>query len=290
MAASRVRTAVDNAGFSIDSSGFITEDLTNAGLERLRRIVHANDGELSYEAVVRTASLTKFAGTAGKEIEFTAVSAGTGGNSLAVVFDVPADDNQAHPIAVSDDGSTLTVTLGVDTDGSTIVSTIADVVAAIESDANGFLTAALGSGAGSDESLGRITFEDIGQSGDDLILTGKTAHQAFGCFIRPPRNHEDQDNIVVNYDSAAKSALITVPSGKTIANIKTAIEANAGFNAIVTVTTAGTTSHAYDGAKHNASASFANRGSALATTFTSAALAGGVDAANSKLKVSPADA
>lgn len=68
---------------------------------------------------------------------FTAVPSGTQGNLIKVAQTVPADDNAAHALAVSVDTmgknqvKTITIQLGVASDGSTINSTADDIKAAV---------------------------------------------------------------------------------------------------------------------------------------------------------------
>lgn len=67
---------------------------------------------------------------------FTAIPRGVRGNKIKVAQTVPADDNAAHPIAVSVDPSVggfavITIQLAVSSDGSTITSTGDDIKAAV---------------------------------------------------------------------------------------------------------------------------------------------------------------
>jgi hypothetical protein len=84
---------------------------------------------------------------------------------------------------------------------------------------------------------------------------------------------------------------IIVPATKTVANVKTAVEAHTEANALVTVTTAGTTSHAVAVTRNgvSAKASFQNRGSVLATAVAVQTLSGG-EATARTLQVVPATA
>jgi len=211
---------------------------------------------------------------------------------VTLAIALPVDDDQAHAIDVAASGKAITVTLGVASDGSTVVSTCADVVAALnaDSDSNALVSAALTGEVHEDK--GYIIFEDIAQSGDDLIFTGKTNGQTFSVNIREPRGRVENALTAVTVSVENEHQIkVIVPATKTVANVKTAIEAHTEANALVTVTTAGTTSHAVAVTRNgvSAKASFVNRGSVLATAVSAVTLVGGVASAKT-LQVVPATA
>lgn len=294
MADSRAVDAAQNAGFTVASTtGIVTGPLSSGALHRLQRVVEAAEGKVEYGAAAEAAVLDAFATTAGKGIRFTAATPGVAGNDLTIEIAVPADDNQAHAIASTDVAGAVVVTLAVDTDGSTVLSTAADVVAEVEANVTS-VTAELLDVAATQETLAQAVFEDIGSSaGDNLIFTGKAGADLFEVTIRPPRSSGPE----AAYTSVTVRLLdrnhidIVVPATKTVANVKTAVEAHTAANALVTVTTAGTTTHAItfdaDGHKVNQLSSFANRGSALMTVLAEDSPAGGADA-DSDLRVVPA--
>lgn len=69
---------------------------------------------------------------------FTAIPPGVRGNSIKVAQVVPADDNAAHPLSISVDRvgefDVITISLEVDTDGSTILTIASEIEAIVESD------------------------------------------------------------------------------------------------------------------------------------------------------------
>lgn len=210
--------------------------------------------------------------------------------TLAIAL--PVDDDQAHAMTVTASGRAITVTLGVASNGSTVVSTCKDVVDALNSDedSSGLVSAALTGNVHEDK--GYLIFEDIAEAGDDLIFTGKTNGQAFSVNIRRPRGRVENALTAVTVSVENEHQIkVIVPATKTVANVKTAIEAHTAANALVTVTTAGTTSHAISVERNGvaASASFQNRGSVLATAVAAVTLVGGV-AADKSLVVVPATA
>jgi hypothetical protein len=209
-----------------------------------------------------------------------------------LAIELPVDDNQAHAMTVTASGRAVTVTLGVASDGSTVVSTCKDVVDALnaDSDSNGLVSAALTGNVHEDK--GYVIFEDVAESGDDLIFTGKTNGQAFSVNIREPRGRVELALTAVTVSVENEHQIkIIVPATKTVANVKTAVEAHTEANALVTVTTAGTTSHAVAVTRNgvSAKASFQNRGSVLATAVAVQTLSGG-EATARTLQVVPATA
>lgn len=291
MADSAAVDAAQAAGYTVASTtGAVSAPVTGGSMDRLRRIVGGSGGHLEYSDAAAKASKTLYAGSAGKEIVVEAVTAGTAGNSLNIIVAVPVDDNQAHAIDYAEAGNDCTVTLAVDTDGSTVLSTAADVVAKIVASGTQ-ITAALGDSVGSRETLAKLTLTDITAEGgsDALIFTSKVSGGHFSVLIREARgkNEEALTAVTVSVENATRIKCI-VPAGKTIANVKTAIEAHTAANALVTVTTAGTTTHVIsaDGSA-SGSGSHANRGTALATAAATQDLAGGVASAVA-LRVVPA--
>ena len=292
MADSRAVDAAQKAGYTVASTtGVITSPLSGAALKRLQRIVDSADGRVEMTDPAVKASKVLYAGVAGKEVKVEAVDVGTAGNSINIILDVPADDNQAHTIAYAEAGNDRTVTLAVDTDGSTITSTAADVVAAINADATD-IVASLGDSVGGRSAKAYATLTGITAEGDPdaLIFTGKTNGVDFSVVIRAPRGKRERalTSVTVSVDAANKILMI-VPAGKTIANVKTAVEAHTAANALVAVTTAGTTSHVVTcpSGQVSDSGSFANRGEVLATAVATQDFAGGTASAMA-LRVAPA--
>jgi hypothetical protein len=290
MADSRAVDAAQAAGFTVAStSGAVTGPVSAGALHRLQRIVETAGGEVEFTDNGVKASKTLYAGVAGKEIVVEADAVGTAGNAINIIIAVPADDNQAHAIDYAEAGNDRTVTLAVDTDGSTVLSTAADVVAKINADGTD-IHASLGGSYAAQSAKAYCIFEDIAQSGDDLIFTGKTNGVGFTVSMREPRGRAEEalTSVTVSVDDK-NSIRIIVPAGKTVANVKTAVEANTAANALVAVTTAGTTSHAVvvPGRTTTKAGSFANRGEVLATAVATQDLAGGTASAMT-LRVTPA--
>jgi hypothetical protein len=251
--------------------------------------VEAADGEVEFTDPAVVASKVLYSGVAGKEIKVEAVDVGVAGNSINIIIDVPADDNQAHAIDYAEAGDDRTVTL--DTDGSTVLSTAADVVAEINANATD-IVASLGDSVGGRSAKAYAELTGITAEGgsDALKFTGKTNGVAFDVVIRAPRGKVElaYTSVTVSVD-AANRILMVVPTGKTIANVKTAVEAHTAANALVVVTTGGTTSHVVtcpDGQVSDRG-SFANRGEVLATAVATQDLAGGTASAMN-LRVAPA--
>ncbi len=292
MADSRAVDAAQKAGYTVASTtGVITGPVNGASLHRLQRIVEAADGEVEFTDPAVVASKVLYSGVAGKEIKVEAVDVGTAGNSINIILDVPADDNQAHTIDYAEAGNDRTVTLAVDTDGSTITSTAADVVAKINADATD-IVASLGDSVGGRSAKAYIATTDLTAEGgsDSLIFTGKTNGVAFSVLIREARGKVELAYTSVTVSvNAANRIEIVVPTGKTIANVKTAVEAHTAANALVAVTTGGTTSHVVTLPEGQVSGkgSFANRGEVLATAVATQDLAGGTASAMN-LRVAPA--
>jgi hypothetical protein len=290
MADSAAVDAAQAAGYTVASTtGAVSAPVTGGSMDRLRRIVGGSGGHLEYSDVAAKASKTLYADSAGKEVVVEAVAAGTAGNALNIIIAVPADDNQAHAIDYAEAGNDCTVTLAVSGDGSTVVSTAADVVDKIVASGTQ-ITARLGDSVGSRETLAKLTLEDVTATpGDDLIFTSKVSGGAFSVLIREPRGKTEEalTAVTVSVDNGTRIKVI-VPATKTVANVKTAIEAHTAANALVTVTTAGTTTHAIAlTGTRSGSGSAANRGTALATAVATQDLAGGVASAVA-LRVVPA--
>lgn len=68
------------------------------------------------------------------DIVWTAVDYGEAGDEITIEYVVPEDDDQAHAASVSVDGTAITVSLQVDTDGSTILSTADDIKTLVNAD------------------------------------------------------------------------------------------------------------------------------------------------------------
>lgn len=83
-------------------------------------------------------------------ITWTAVTPGVAGNSITITYAVPADDNAAHPLVVDVDGTAIIATLAVSSDGSTITTTAAQLIAAMAAhpSAAALVTGALTGGDG----------------------------------------------------------------------------------------------------------------------------------------------
>jgi len=292
MADSRAVDAAQKAGYTVASTtGVITGPVNGASLHRLQRIVEAADGEVEFTDPAVAASKVLYSGVAGKEIKVEAVDVGVAGNSINIIIDVPVDDDQAHAIAYAEAGDDRTVTLAVDTDGSTVLSTAADVVAEINANATD-IVAELGDSVGGRSAKAYAELTGITAEGgsDALKFTGKTNGVAFDVVIRAPRGKVElaYTSVTVSVD-AANRILMVVPTGKTIANVKTAVEAHTAANALVAVTTGGTTTHVVtcpDGQVSDRG-SFANRGEVLATAVATQDLAGGTASAMN-LRVAPA--
>lgn len=73
------------------------------------------------------AALTTAVAGSNNDVVWTAVAAGEAGNSITMAYVMPTDTNVAVPASVAVVGTAITVTLGVDTDGSTVVSTADDI-------------------------------------------------------------------------------------------------------------------------------------------------------------------
>lgn len=291
MADTHAVDAAQAAGFDVASTtGRVSGELSAGRLHRLQRIVETAGGKVEVSEGGAKASKTLFSGVAGKEIVVRATDVGTAGNAINIILDVPADDNQAHPIAYAEAGDDRTVTLAVDTDGSTITSTAADVVAEINSNATD-IEAELGGSFAAQSAKAYCIFEDIAQSGDDLIFTGKTNGVPFTVQLREPRGlaEEALTSVTVSMSGALNAIEIIVPATKTVADVKTAVEAHTAANAVVAVTTAGTTTHAVviPGRSVSKAGSFENRGEVLATAVATQDLAGGT-ASDVGLRVTPA--
>jgi hypothetical protein len=89
------------------------------------------------------ASLLKNPSGADNAILWTSVHYGVRGESVTVAYTVPADDNQAHPLALTMTGAgtpgdpyDIVCQLEVDTDGSTILTTANDLITAVRADAD----------------------------------------------------------------------------------------------------------------------------------------------------------
>lgn len=293
MADSAAVDAAQAAGYTVASvTGAVTGPVSGGALHRLQRVVETSGGEVEFSDNGVKASKVLYSGVAGKEILVEADAVGTAGNAINIILDVPADDNQAHAIAYAENGNDRTVTLAVSGDGSTIVSTAADVVAKINADATD-IHAELGDSAGAKSAKAYVAFTDITDEGgsDSLIFTGKTNGMGFSVDIRKPRGKSENalTSVTVSMDDANNRIVCVVPEGKTIANVKTAVEAHVAANAIVAVTTAGTTTHVVTlpNGMATAKGSFANRGEVLATAVATQDLAGGTASAMT-LRVTPA--
>lgn len=83
---------------------------------------------------------------------FTSKLPGTEGNQITVAYTVPTDDNQAHAIDVSVSGHAITVQLAVDTDGSTITSTAANIKTAVDADPEASTMVSVANSGGNDGS------------------------------------------------------------------------------------------------------------------------------------------
>lgn len=291
MADSRAVDAAQSAGFTVASTtGKVTGPLNAAALRRLQRIVAGAGGDVEFTDDAVKASKVLYSGVAGKEIVVEADAVGTAGNAINIIIAVPADDNQAHAIAYAENGNDRTVTLAVDTDGSTVLSTAADVVAKINADGTD-IHASLGDSAGSKSAKCYGVLEDVtATAGDDLIFTGKTNGVVVTVQLRGPRGRAEEAltavTVSVENDTTIK---VIVPAGKTVANVKTAIEAHTAANALVAVTTAGTTSHAITfptTQSRSVKCSLENRGEVLATAVATQDLAGGT-ASDMALRVVP---
>lgn len=291
MADSAAVDAAQAAGYTVASTtGIVTGDLSPGALSRLIRIVETAGGKLEYTDDGAVSALDVHATTAGGGIHFYA-KAGVGDNDTkAVEIVVPVDDNAPHALAVTDDETTVSISLEVDTDGSTILSTVAEVVDAVNTHDDEVLAELLDVSA-TRESLGVLTFEDIAEANDDLIFTSKIAAGSFSVEIREPRPNTAEaslSSVTVSVENGTQ-IIIIVPATKTVANVKTAVEALTAADDLVTVTTAGTTTHAVNvsAGMRSGQSSRANRGTALAAVFTSDTLAGGAASAQT-LKVVPA--
>lgn len=76
---------------------------------------------------------TNIAG-ADNDIVWTAVDPGTAGNDITIAYVVPPDNDEAVPASVAVVGTDIEVTLEVDTDGSTILSTADDIKTLVNAD------------------------------------------------------------------------------------------------------------------------------------------------------------
>lgn len=280
MADSHAVDRAQAAGYTVASTtGKVTGPLSAGALHRLQRIVETAGGRLEFTDNGLQAEKVLFAGVAGKEMVVRDPAVGTAGNAKKVVL---AAAGTGAP-AASDDGTTLTVNLG---DAS---PTVADIVDTINAD--GFLEAELGDSYAARSAKAYCIFEDIAQAGDDLIFTGKTNGVPFTVLLRRPRGRTEEalTSVTVSVDDGSIIEII-VPATKTVANVKTAVEAHTAANALVAVTTAGTTTHAVDfGSDRLATkaGSFDNRGEVAATAVASQDLAGGT-ASDMALRVQPA--
>lgn len=293
MADSAAVDSAQSAGFTVASTtGKVTGPLSAAQLHRLQRVAEGAGGHVEFTDQAVKASKVLYSGVAGKEIKVEADSVGTAGNNINIIIAVPADDNQAHAIAYAESVNDRTVTLAVDTDGSTVLSTAADVVAKINADGTD-IHASLGDTPAAKSAKAYCALTDITDEGgsDSLIFTGKTNGVGFSVDIRGPRGKSENalTSVTVSMDATNNRITIVVPAGKTIANVKTAVEAHVAANAIVAVTTAGTTTHVVTLPDGMASApgSFANRGEVLATAVATQDLAGGT-ASDLAVRVQPA--
>lgn len=293
MADTHAVNAAQAAGYTVASTtGAVTGPLSAGSLHRLQRIAETAGGRLEFTDDGVKAQKVLYSGVAGKEIVVEAASNGTAGNSINIILDVPADDNQAHAIAYAENSNDRTVTLGVASDGSTIVSTAKDVVDIINAEATD-ITARLGTTFAARSAKGYVILEDVTATpGDDLIFTGKTDHEAFSVDMRAPRGKAENalTSVTVSMDANNNRITIVVPASKTVANVKTAVEAHTAANAIVTVTTNGTTTNVvtFTGGMYSGAADIAlNRGEVLATAVATQDLAGGTASAMT-LRVAPA--
>jgi hypothetical protein len=293
MADSKAVDAAQSAGFTVASTtGKVTGPLSAAQLHRLQRVAEAAGGHVEFTDQAVKASKVLYSGVAGKEVKVEADAVGTAGNAINIIIAVPADDNQAHAIAYLEAGNDRTVTLAVAADGSTVTSTAADVVAKINADGTD-IHAELGQTPAAKSVKAYAAFTGITAEGgsDSLIFTGKTNGVGFSVDFRGPRGKSESSlsAVTVSMDATNNRITIVVPAGKTIANVKTAVEAHTAANAVVAVTTAGTTTHVVvlDYGITSKQGSFANRGEVLATAVATQDLAGGT-ASDLAVRVQPA--
>lgn len=191
-----------------------------------------------------------------------------------------------------DNPRTASVSLEVDTDGSTVLTTAAALVTAINDDnsMNDIVVASLGQSSGARQLLAKLTFVDLGSSeGDNLILTSKVNAAEFAAQIRRPRGKTELAATAVACELKPGNLIdIMVPAGKTLANIKTALEAVDAIDDLVTVTTAGTDTHVATFERIvSGQASRANRGETILTAATVESAISGVDS-ELVLRVEPA--
>lgn len=288
MADSRAVDAAQAAGYTV-TAGKVSGPLSAGRLHRLQRIVETADGELEYSDGAATAEYVAFAGVAQKEIRFYAKAGdGAAGNDKNIVLVVAGNNT---PLSVSDDETTVTVNVATDGGGAP-TSTAAEVVDEVNTHDDEVL-AELGDSHGAKKgALQALTFEDIAQANDDLIFTGKTNDEAFSVDMRLPRGKSEAGLTAVQVEVERGNRIkIIVPATKTVANVKTAVEANVDANALVTVTTAGTTTNAVDlsAGQRSAQSEAANAGGTVVTALASQDLAGGADA-DMALRIVPAEA
>jgi hypothetical protein len=95
-------------------------------------------------------------------ILYTAVTPGDAGNAITITYAVPEDNDEAVPLSVAVDGTDIVITLEVDTDGSTILTTAADVIDAIETPTGAWADVAAMVSAALDDT-------DVGNDGTGLL-------------------------------------------------------------------------------------------------------------------------
>lgn len=293
MADSVAVDAAQSAGFTVAATtGKVTGPISAAQLHRLMRVVEGAGGRVEFTDSGVKASKVLYSGVAGKEIKLEALTVGTAGNSITLAI-VVAGGSVARTITAA--GSDITVNVATTAGAVNATETAAAIVAAINADAdsNALVLASLGDSAGAKSAKAVATLTDITAEGgsDALIFTGKTNGEGFSVDLRGPRGKSEAalTSVTVSMEAANNRIIIVCPAGKTIANVKTAVEAHVAANAVVAVTTAGTTSHVVVPAYGVTSdqGSFANRGEVVVTALAAQQLAGGT-ASDLAVRVQPA--